>query len=65
MATKTQIISLAKRIEALAAVRGPQRTIIVAGDETMEQALHRSGGGNRDGCTFILTGVPRGRGERV
>jgi hypothetical protein len=65
MASKTQIINLAKRIEALAAIRGPQCTIIVAGDETVEQALHRSGGGNRDGCIFFLTGVPRGRGERV
>ncbi len=65
MATKSQIATIAKRIEALATTRGPQRTIIVAGDETVEQALQRSGGGNRDGCIFILTGVPRGRGERV
>jgi hypothetical protein len=65
MATKTQIISLAKRIEALAAVRGPQRTIIVAGDETAEQALQRSGGGNPDDCIFVLTGVPRGYGKRA
>ena len=65
MASKSQIATIAKRIEALAATRGPQRTVIVAGDETVEEALHRSGGGSRDGCIFILTGVPRGRGERV
>ena len=66
MASKSQIATIAKRIEALAATRGgQQRTIIVAGDETVEQALHRSGGGSRDGCIFILTGVPRGQGERV
>jgi hypothetical protein len=65
MASKTQILSLAKRIEALAAIRGPQRTIIVAGDETVEQALQRSGGGNPDDCIFVLTGVPRGYGERA
>jgi hypothetical protein len=45
VATKTQILSLTKRIEALAAIRGPQRTIIVAGDETVEQSLQRAGGG--------------------
>jgi hypothetical protein len=65
MASKSQIATIAKRIEALAATKGPARTIIVAGDETVEQALQRSGGGNRDGCIFILTGVPRGRGESV
>jgi hypothetical protein len=65
MASKTQIMSLAKRIEALAAIRGPQRTIIVAGNETVEQALQRSGGGNPDDCIFVLTGVPRGYGERA
>jgi hypothetical protein len=65
MASKTQILGLAKRIEALAAIRAPRRTIIVAGDETVEQALQRSGGGNPDDCIFVLTGVPRGYGERV
>jgi hypothetical protein len=62
MATRSQIIGLAKRIEALAAIRAPQRTIIVAGDETVEQALQRSGGGKPDDCIFVLTGVPRGYG---
>jgi hypothetical protein len=62
MASKSQIINLSRRFEALAATRGP-RTIIVAGDETVEQALHRPGGGNRNGCIFILTGVPRGGRE--
>jgi hypothetical protein len=65
MASKSQIATIAKRIEALAATKGPQRTVIVAGDETVEQALHHSGGGSRDGVTFILTGVPRARGKRV
>jgi hypothetical protein len=65
MVTKTQVINLARRIESLAATRGPQRTVIVAGDETVEQALKRSGGGNRNDCIFILTGVPRGRREVV
>jgi hypothetical protein len=65
MVTKTQIIRLSQRIKALAAIRGPQRTIIVAGDETVEQALQRSGGGNPDDCIFVLTGVPRGYGERA
>jgi hypothetical protein len=63
MASKTQIIALAKRIEALAAAHGPQRTVIVAGDESVEKALHRSGGGNPNECTFVLTGVPRGGRE--
>jgi hypothetical protein len=65
MATKTQILGLAKRIEALASIRGPQRTIIVAGDETVEQALQRSGGGNPGDCIFVLTGVPRGYREHA
>jgi hypothetical protein len=65
MVTKTQVFNLARRIEALAAIRAPQRTIIVAGDETVEQALQRSGGGNPDDCIFVLTGVPRGYGERA
>jgi hypothetical protein len=65
MASKSQIINLTKRIEALAATRGPTRTIIVAGDETVEQALQRCGGGNPDDCIFVLTGVPRGYGERA
>jgi hypothetical protein len=63
MVTKTQVINLARRIESLAPTRGPRRTIIVAGDETVEQALQRSGGGNPDDCIFILTGVPRGYGK--
>jgi hypothetical protein len=49
----------------LAATRGPQRTIIVAGDEPVEQALQCSGGGNPDDCIFVLTGVPRGYRERA
>jgi hypothetical protein len=63
MVTKTQVINLAKRIESLVPARGPRRTIIVAGDETVEQALLRSGGGNPNECTFVLTGVPRGGRE--
>jgi hypothetical protein len=65
MASKSQIATIAKRIEALAATRGATRFVIVAGDETVEEALHRSGGGSRDGVIFISTGVPRGYGERM
>jgi len=60
MATRQQIVRIEQRIEALAAISGPLQLVVIAPDETVEQALERLGpGASRSSITFIRTGVPR------
>jgi hypothetical protein len=64
MATKTQILSLANRIEALAATQNKSTRVVVVSDEAEMQAVRRREGDRADAFTFIITGVPRAPGSR-
>ena len=64
MATKSQITTLAKRIEALAATQNNSTRVVVVSDEAEMQAVHLSDGHRASSYTFIITGVPRAPGSR-
>jgi hypothetical protein len=64
MATKTQIISLAKRIEALAATQNKSTRVVAVSDEAEMQAVRLRDGDRASSYTFIMTGVPRAPGSR-
>ena len=63
MASRTQIASIARRIEALGAVDSKMHLVVVSANETEEQALadyeRRHGKPVRGQIYLIQTGVPR------
>ena len=63
MASRAQIASIARRIEALGAVDGQMHLVVVSPGETKEQALadyERWRGGPIRGQVYLVdTGVPR------
>jgi hypothetical protein len=64
MASKSQIATISRRIEALAAAQNQSTRVIVVFDEAEMQAVRRREGDRADACTFIITGVPRAPGSR-
>ena len=64
MASKSQIATIAKRIEALAAVQDQSTRVIVVSDEAEVQAVRSREGDRTNASTFIVTGVPRTSGSR-
>ena len=63
MATKTQIIGLTKRIEALAAGRSKSSRVVVVSDKAEMEAVRIREGDRSGTFTFIITGVPRAPGS--
>ena len=64
MASKSQIATIAKRIEALAVVQDQSTRVIVVSDEAEVQAVRNREGDRANAFTFIITGVPRTSGSR-
>ena len=64
MASKSQIATIAKRIEALAAAQDQSTRVIVVSDEAEVQAVRNREGDRANAFTFIITGVPRTSGSR-
>jgi hypothetical protein len=64
MASKSQLINLTKRIEALAATRSKSTRVVVVSDEAEMQAVRLREGDRASSFTFIVTGVPRAPGSR-
>jgi hypothetical protein len=63
MASKSQIATISKRIEALVAAQNQSTRVIVVFDEAEMQAVRCREGDRASSFTFIVTGVPRGRGR--
>jgi hypothetical protein len=60
MASKSQIVRLAARIEDLA-TKPEKRLVVVDPSETPEQALGRLGLSRSEVAYFVQTGVPRSK----
>ena len=64
MASKSQIATISKRIEALAAAQNQFTRVIEVLDEAGMQAVRLREGDRASSFTFIVTGVPRAPGSR-
>jgi hypothetical protein len=63
MASKSQIATIAKRIEALAAAQDQSMPVIVVSDVAEVQAVRNRESDRANAFTFIITGVPRTSGS--